>query len=275
MVGVMSDPLYNRMHRWRKHRARFRRQSVARHSFSRVQRAGNRWRPVFGVVFSKGFLVNAVLLFAVAAVAAVILFGILFFALGRNLPDPNALQDRSVAQSTKILDRTGEHTLYEIHGDEKRTLVKLEDLPRALVQGVVATEDTKFYSHAGIRPLSMVRAVLYGLLPGKRIEGTSTLTQQLVKNAILSNERTFARKLKEIILSLRLEQKYTKEEILQIYFNEIPYGSTFYGIQAAAQARFFNGHAQALSAGPPGHAGDDLQRPFAGPKRTIRTKQGT
>ncbi len=234
----MSDPLYNRMHRWRKHRARFRRQSVARHSFSHVQRAAHRWRPVFGIVFSKGFFVNALLLFAVAAVAAIVLFGILFFALGRNLPDPNALQDRSVAQSTKILDRTGEHILYEIHGDEKRTLVKLEELPPALVQGVVATEDTKFYSHIGIRPLSMGRAVLYGLLPGKRIEGTSTLTQQLVKNAILNNERTFARKLKEIILSLRLEQKYSKEEILQIYFNEIPYGSTNYGVESAAQSYF-------------------------------------
>ncbi|MEK7108358.1 MAG: transglycosylase domain-containing protein, partial [Patescibacteria group bacterium] len=226
----MSDPLYNRMHRWKRHRARFRRQSVTRHSFSRAKGAARRWSPALRFIFSKGFLTNLLLLFAVAAVAAVIIFGLLFIFLGRNLPDPNALQDRSVAQSTKIYDRTGEHILYEIHGDEKRTLVKLEGLPPALVQGVVATEDTKFYSHMGIRPLSMARAVLYGLLPGKRIEGTSTLTQQLVKNAILTNERTFGRKLKEIILSLRLEQKYSKEEILQIYFNEIPYGSTNYGV---------------------------------------------
>jgi len=158
--------------------------------------------------------------------------------MGGSLPDPNALQDRSVAQSTKIYDRTGEHILFEIYVDEKRTLVPLDTLPKDLVNGVIATEDTKFYTHMGIRPLSMARAVLYGLLPNRRVEGTSTLTQQLVKNAILTNERSFTRKIKEIILSLRLEQKYTKDEILQIYFNEIPYGSTNYGVESAAQSYF-------------------------------------
>ncbi len=162
----------------------------------------------------------------------------LFIWASRDLPDPDKLTDRQVAQSTKIYDRTGEHILYEVFADEKRTLVTLEELPEHLIHGVVATEDTKFYEHHGIRPLSIIRAVVYGVLPGRRIEGTSTLTQQLVKNAILTNERRISRKIKEVILSIRLEQAYTKDQILQIYFNEIPYGSTNYGIESAAQSYF-------------------------------------
>lgn len=189
-------------------------------------------------MFSRAFLTNLFLLAAVGAVGLFVVFGGLFLFMGGSLPNPNALQDRSVAQSTKIYDRTGDHLLFEIYVDEKRTLVPLDTLPQDLIDGVIATEDTKFYTHMGIRPLSILRAVVYGMLPNRRVEGTSTLTQQLVKNAILTNERSLLRKVKEIILSLRLEQKYTKEEILQIYFNEIPYGSTNYGVESAAQSYF-------------------------------------
>ncbi|KKS70963.1 MAG: hypothetical protein UV42_C0039G0001, partial [Candidatus Magasanikbacteria bacterium GW2011_GWE2_42_7] len=173
-------------------------------------------------------------LFVLGLIGAV---GLVVWA-SKDLPDPNKLSDRQIAQSTKIYDRTGEHILYEVFEDQKRTLITLEELPDYLVQGVIATEDTKFYEHHGIRPLSIVRAVVYGLLPGRRVEGTSTLTQQLVKNAILTSERRYSRKLKEFILSIRLEQVYTKDQILQIYFNEIPYGSTNYGVESAAQSYF-------------------------------------
>ncbi len=164
---------------------------------------------------------------------------ILFAWASKDLPDPDKLTDRQVAQSTKIYDRTGEHILYEVFADEKRTLVTLEEIPDYLVNGVIATEDTKFYEHKGIRPLSLLRSVVYGLLGKGRIGGgASTLTQQLVKNAILTSDRTISRKAKEFILAVRLEQKYSKEQILQIYFNEIPYGSTNYGVEAAAQSYF-------------------------------------
>ncbi|MBD3311805.1 MAG: PBP1A family penicillin-binding protein [Candidatus Magasanikbacteria bacterium] len=156
----------------------------------------------------------------------------------KDLPDPDKLTDRQVAQSTKIYDRTGEHLLYEIFADEKRTIVELDQIPDTCVNGVIATEDSKFYEHHGIRPLSILRAVFYGVFTKKRIAGTSTLTQQLVKNAILTSERSYTRKLKEVILSLRMEQKYSKDQILKIYFNEIPYGSTNYGIQSAAKSYF-------------------------------------
>lgn len=164
---------------------------------------------------------------------------ILFLWAGRGLPDPDKLADEVVAQSTKIYDRSGEHLLYEVFAKEKRTVVELEDIPAHLIQAVIATEDTKFYEHKGIRPLSLARSVIYGALGKGRVGGgASTLTQQLVKNAILTPERTVTRKIKEIILSIRLEQKYTKDQILKIYFNEIPYGSTNYGVESAAQSYF-------------------------------------
>lgn len=179
---------------------------------------------VFGILFGTGFVVWAT----------------------RDLPDPDRLTDRQVAQSTKIYDRSGEHLLYEIFSDKKRTIVELSDIPKHLVNGLIATEDKTFYQHVGVRPLSILRAVAYGLLPGKRIAGTSTITQQLVKNAILTNERTTTRKAREIIMALRLEQKYTKDQILKIYFNEIPYGSTNYGVESASQS-YFGKHVSELS----------------------------
>jgi len=158
--------------------------------------------------------------------------------VSKDLPDPDRLTDRKVAQSTKIYDRTGEHVLYEVYAEQKRTLVDLEDVPQNLINGVIATEDSKFYEHKGIRVSSFIRAIVYGIFTSKQVGGTSTLTQQLVKNAILTNERSYVRKLKEVIISLRLEQKYNKEQILKIYFNEIPYGSTNYGVESAAQSYF-------------------------------------
>jgi 1A family penicillin-binding protein len=156
----------------------------------------------------------------------------------KDLPDPDKITDRKIAQSTKIYDRTGEHILYEVFADQKRTMVSLEEIPQNLVNGVIATEDNEFYEHKGIKVRSFVRAAVYAIFTSKRAGGTSTLTQQLVKNAILTNERSYVRKLKEVILSIRLEQKYSKDQILQIYFNEIPYGSTNYGVQSAAHSYF-------------------------------------
>lgn len=169
-----------------------------------------------------------------------LLFIIVYGAwVSKDLPDPNRLIQRHLAQSTKIYDRTGEVLLYEIFADEKRTIVSLDQIPKNLINGVIATEDKSFYEHHGIRPLSMLRSFVYGVFGKSRIgSGASTLTQQLVKNAILGNSNPYTRKPKEVILSVIMEQKYTKDEILQIYFNEIPYGSTNYGVETAAQSYF-------------------------------------
>lgn len=163
---------------------------------------------------------------------------IAFAWYSRDLPDPNTLMERNVPQSTKIYDRTGETLLYEIHGEEKRTLVKIEDIPDTVKWATVSIEDKNFYTHHGIDWKGLVRAVVKGVTRGRRIGGTSTLTQQFVKNAILTNERSLPRKLKEFVLAMQIERLYSKDQILQLYLNEIPYGSTIYGIESAARGYF-------------------------------------
>lgn len=158
--------------------------------------------------------------------------------MSRDLPDPNTLMSREVPQTTKIYDRTGEHLLYEIHGEENRTLIQIKDLPPYVPQATVAIEDKNFYTHHGVDWIGLVRATVKSVIFRQRVKGTSTLTQQFVKNAILTNERSFTRKMKELLLSLQLERVYTKDQILQLYLNEIPYGSTMYGIESAARNYF-------------------------------------
>ena len=156
----------------------------------------------------------------------------------RDLPDPNKIIERDVAQSTKIYDRSGEHLLYEIHGDQRRTLIELTDIPQYAIDATIAIEDKNFFKHSGISVWSILRGLIVPVFKGERPQGGSTLTQQFVKNAILTNERTLPRKIKEWILSIRIEQKFTKEQILKLYFNEIPYGSTAYGIESASHIYF-------------------------------------
>ncbi len=200
---------------------------------------------------SSGQLTKNLILLGLVLVLAGSLFVLGFFAyVSRDLPNPDSLTERSISQTTKIYDRTGEHLLYEIFGEENRTLKQLQEgfceddgvefkedgIPLYAVQATIAAEDRKFCEHGGFDVKGLARAVFQNLR-GNRVGG-STLTQQLVKNAILSSEKTFTRKAKELILSVELERRYTKDEILQIYFNEIPYGSTYYGIEAAAQNYF-------------------------------------
>ncbi len=157
--------------------------------------------------------------------------------------DPNKLQNRVVTESTKIYDRTGEHVLYEIFNDQKRTNVKLTDIAPLLPKAVIAVEDKYFYEHSGIRIVSILRAGFNNLI-GRRTGsgGASTLTQQLIKKTIVGDERRgfagYFRKIKEALLAKKIEKKYTKDEILALYLNEIPLGSTNYGVESAAQAYF-------------------------------------
>ena len=163
----------------------------------------------------------------------------------RDLPNPNQLIDREIAQSTKIYDRTGENLLYEIHGNEQRTLVNLNDIPETLKNATIAIEDKNFYHHKGISILAILRTAITNVLYHKRA-GASTLTQQFVKNSILTNEKKYTRKIKEAMLAYKLEKRFSKNEILQMYFNEIPYGSTAYGVEAASQ-KYFGKHVHDLN----------------------------
>ena len=169
--------------------------------------------------------------------AGVLGIGLLFAWVSRDLPDPNRLLTRQVQKSTKIWDRSGEHLLYEIHGEQNRTLVELNEVSDVAVKAAIVSEDKNFYEHKGFQLKSLIRAALQSFRRG-RVEGTSTITQQLIKNAILTNERALTRKAKELILAYQIEHKFTKDEILKMYFNEIPYGSSSYGIQAAAHSYF-------------------------------------
>ncbi|MEA3272712.1 MAG: transglycosylase domain-containing protein, partial [Patescibacteria group bacterium] len=186
----------------------------------------------------KSILTTILVLFCATILAGLTASAILFFWVGRTLPDPDNLSERLVAQSTKIYDRTGETVLYDIHGAQKRTIVKLDDLPNHVKWSIIALEDKKFYEHHGFDPIGFARAVYNNIIHGYGSGGGSTLTQQLVKNAILSPEKRLSRKIKELVLSLKIETIYTKDEILQMYLNEIPYGSVSYGIEAASQTFF-------------------------------------
>ncbi len=167
-----------------------------------------------------------------------ILFGAAYVAwISRDLPNPNQLINREIAQSTKIYDRSGENILYEISGEQKRTLVSLQDIPDKVKQATIAIEDKNFYKHGGFSLWAMFRTVATNII-FNRSAGGSTLTQQFIKNAILTSEKTIPRKIKELVLAYRLEKKFSKDEILQMYLNEIPYGSNAYGVQAASQKYF-------------------------------------
>lgn len=181
-----------------------------------------------------GVLAVCFLLAGIFAVA-----GTIFFATTlRDLPDPDHLITRRVAQSTQIYDRTGTHLLYEIHGNQRRTVVDLENISKLAQEATVAVEDKYFYQHKGYRVTSVLRAVLANIVKGGKSQGGSTITQQLVKNAILTNEKSYVRKIKELILASEIERRFSKDQILKMYFNEIPYGSTSYGIEAASQGFF-------------------------------------
>ena len=169
-----------------------------------------------------------------------------FFYYSRYLPDPNAWQDRRVIQSTKIYDRENKTLLYEIHGEEKRTIIAYSDIPQTIKNATIVAEDAEFYNHSGINFRGILRAVLADIRDKKILEGGSSITQQLIKNAYLSPERTFSRKIKELILAITLEKKYSKDEILNFYLNQIPYGSNSYGIEAASQT-YFNKPAKELN----------------------------
>jgi len=180
-----------------------------------------------------------------AGIVLVFVAGV-FLYFAKDLPSPDKINKRIVSQSTKIFDRTGQHLLYEIHGEEKRTLIPSQDIPDNVKYATVALEDQDFYSHHGIKVTSIIRAALADVLKSRTAQGGSTITQQFVKNSILTPERTFVRKIKEVILSIEIEQKFSKDEILTMYLNEIPYGSNAYGIESAAQT-FFGKHAKELT----------------------------
>ncbi|MCR4334382.1 MAG: PBP1A family penicillin-binding protein [Patescibacteria group bacterium] len=170
---------------------------------------------------------------------SIIIAGMMIIWLSNfKIPDLSSFDTRKVSQSTKIYDRTGTILLYDIHENTKRTVVPFEDISRNAKNATVAIEDPYFYSHIGVEPRAIIRAFLANIMSGGYGQGGSTITQQVVKNSILTNDKTITRKLKELVLALKLERALTKEQILSIYLNEIPYGGSVYGIEEASKAYF-------------------------------------
>ncbi|MEK7536505.1 MAG: transglycosylase domain-containing protein [Patescibacteria group bacterium] len=157
----------------------------------------------------------------------------LFF---KDLPSPKELVTREQEVSTKIYDRNN-NLLYTIYKDKNRTPVKLTQIPENVKLATLAAEDAEFYNHIGFSTRGTIRAISKNITEGK-LQGGSTITQQLVKNALLSSEKTYIRKIRELILSVGVEMNYSKDEIFEMYLNEVNYGGTVYGIQEAAKHYF-------------------------------------
>ncbi len=182
-------------------------------------------------------------------VVSLALLGTGFLALwGASLrvPDLSSFENRKIEQSTKIYDRTGAVLLYDLHGNAERTVISYDQIPRDIKNATVAIEDENFYLHGGIRFTSILRAILANITSLGFSQGGSTITQQVVKNSILTTEKTLSRKLKEWILAIKMERVLTKDEILGLYLNETPYGGNLYGIEAASEA-YFGTSASALT----------------------------
>jgi 1A family penicillin-binding protein len=220
------------------------------------------------ITFRKALLAALILL--VLYTGAYFLFNFLY-----SLPNPDELVTRRQIVSTKIYDRNGE-LLYKVYRNENRTLIKLEDIPLQLIQATIAIEDAEFYYHHGFSPKAIFRAFVQNL-EGEKLYGGSTITQQLVKNALLGPERTISRKIKELILAVAVESKLSKDEILQMYLNEVGYGGAAYGVEEASEMYFgkpvkdLNLAEAALLAGIP--ASPSIFSPFAAYPEKAKERQ--
>lgn len=163
--------------------------------------------------------------------------GLVLWASTLNLPDFSVFNERTVAESTKIYDRNG-ILLYDVYKDVRRTVVPFDQISIHIKNATIATEDDTFYQHHGVRPVAFIRALIANFQTGRFGQGGSTITQQVIKNALLTREKTISRKVKEWILAIKLERTLSKEEILGLYLNESPYGGTIYGVEETSLAFF-------------------------------------
>ena len=216
-------------------------------------------------------------LWIITSVSIIVLLGFLgtgvflYFFIFAGLPSPYTLKDfKAIPISSQIYDRNGK-LLYEVYRDENRTPIKLTDLPEDMKEATIAIEDKDFYKHGGISIVSGMLRAARDTLRTSNLQGGSTITQQLVKSALLTPERTIQRKVKEIILAVWVEQIFSKDEILEMYLNQVPYGGSSYGI-AQASKTYFNKtpqqlhlHEAALLAGLP--QAPTLYSPHTNPDR--------
>ena len=196
--------------------------------FRKVYRKAKNKRLFFSLLKLFGFSLLAMFAFAL----------ILIVSYAKDLPRPESFREKETFQSTKIYDRSGQTLLYEIYGEEKRTVVPLDQISNNLKNAVIAGEDAEFFHHRGISLKGIARAVLADLKIFAPVQGASTISQQLIRSSYLGPEKTGARKTREVILTLELERRYSKNQILEFYLNQIPFGENTYGAEAASQTYF-------------------------------------
>lgn len=189
----------------------------------------------------------------------VIGFGLLWVA-SLKIPDLSDLTQRRVVQSTKIYDRTGEVLLYDLGQNLRRTIVPFKDISDHIKKAIIAVEDKNFYSHGGFDIEALFRALWVDIKTLSLSQGGSTITQQVIKNSVLTADKTITRKLKEIILAIKLDGALSKDQILNIYLNEIPFGGNLYGVEEASQ-NFFRKPAKELSLAESAYLAAIINRP--------------
>ena len=169
---------------------------------------------------------------------------IVLWAASFRVPDLNTFEERIVQQSTKIYDRTGEVLLFDVHENVQRTVVDFDEISRHIKNATVAIEDAEFYEHSGVKITSTLRAILKNIISADVFsgQGGSTITQQVVKNSLLTQEKLISRKIKEWVLALRLEQELSKEKILNLYLNEVPYGGKYIWGRGSFSIFFLTNH---------------------------------
>lgn len=198
-------------------------------------------RTIFRLIFKKKK--EGKLAIALKALLLLCFFGFISFSgafiyFARDFPRPEIFTERRLVESTRIFDRTGENLLYEIYGEEKRTWVPLAKIPKILQEAVISAEDGSFYSHFGVDPKGVARAVLADFKIGSPVYGGSTIPQQLIRSTFLTTKKTAERKIREIILAIELDRRYPKDQILEWYLNQVPFGQNAYGAEAASQTYF-------------------------------------
>ncbi|MDO8609020.1 MAG: PBP1A family penicillin-binding protein [bacterium] len=208
-------------------------------------------------------------------ITIVIVFGYQSYFFVTDLPSPNTIGKVNYPLSSHIYDRSGK-LLYEVYRDQNRTPILLKDLPSFVYQSTIAIEDKDFYKHNGISLVSGIFRAIKDMIVEHNLQGGSTITQQLVKTALLTPERTIQRKIKEIILALWTENLYSKDKILEMYLNQVPYGGSAYGIEEASKV-FFGKKAKdltleeaALLAGLP--QAPSLYSPFINPEYALQRR---
>lgn len=166
------------------------------------------------------------------------IFALTFIYFAKDLPRPENFTEKQFIESTKIYDRTGEILLYEVFHEEKRTIIPLSEMQDHLKQGVLATEDANFYKHAGVDLKGIVRSLLINFKLKEPMYGGSTIPQQLIRSTFLTSEKSIKRKIREIVLALELSRRYPKDQILEWYLNQVPFGMNSYGVEAASKTYF-------------------------------------